>query len=107
MDAIDCIRDHFNSLALKRIEVPEWNLTIFSTPMTLSEKNKLYKKSQSNDMELLADVLIMKATDEAGNKLFTIENRVTLLNKAEPSIIARVANVILDSSTPNSEELKN
>jgi len=107
MEAIDRIRDHFNSLGIKRIEVPEWKLTIFATPMTLAEKNRVYRKSKDSDMELLVDIVLLKATDEAGNKLFTLEHRHTLLNKADSNVVARVANAILSDSAPSVDELKN
>jgi len=48
--AIDLVRDHFASLGTKRIEVPEWKITVFSAPVTLSEKSKLYKKSQASEL---------------------------------------------------------
>lgn len=107
MEAIDLVRDHFSSLGTKVIEVPEWKLTIHSTPVTLAEKNKLYKKSRESDMELLVDVLIMKATDEKGEKLFNIDHRLTLLNKADSNVIARVANAILSDDAPKADQIKN
>jgi hypothetical protein len=107
MEAIDLVREHFASLGTKKIIVPEWKLTIYATPMTLGEKNRLYKKSRENDMELLADILIMKATDENGAKLFTVEHKATLLNKAASDVVARVANAILSEDAPKLEELKN
>lgn len=107
MEAIDLVREHFSSLGTKAIEVPEWKLTIYSTPVTLAEKNKLYKKSRESDMELLVDVLIMKATDEKGEKLFNIDHRLTLLNKADSNVIARVANAILSDDAPKADQIKN
>ena len=107
MEAIDLVREHFNSLGTKRIEVPEWKLVIFFSPMTLAEKNRVYKKSVASDMDLLVDILIMKATDEAGKKLFTIEHRPTLLNKADSNVVARVANEMISSDSPKADELKN
>lgn len=107
MDAIDLVREHFSSLGSKVIEVPEWKLTIHATPVTLAEKNKLYRKSRDNDMELLVDILILKATDAKGEKLFNIDHRPTLLNKADSNVIARVANAILADEAPKVEDLKN
>jgi hypothetical protein len=107
MDAIDLVRDHFASLGTRKIEVPEWKLTIYATPVTLAEKNRLYRKSKENDMELLADVIVMKAQNEKGEKLFTIEHKPTLLNKADSNIVARVANAILAADSPDVAELKN
>jgi hypothetical protein len=107
MDAIDLVREHFNSLGTKRIEVPEWKLVVYSTPVTLGEKNKLYKKSVESNMELLVDILILKATNEQGEKLFTIEHKPTLLNKADSNVVARVANAILSDDAPRADDLKN
>ena len=107
MDAIDLVREHFNSLGTKRIEVPEWKLVVYSTPMTLGEKNKLYRKSRENDMELLVDILILKACNEQGEKMFNIDNRLVLLNKADSNVVARVANAILSDDAPKADELKN
>lgn len=107
MDAIDLVREHFISLGTKTIDVPEWKLTVYATPVTLAEKNKLYRKSRENDMELLVDILILKATDAEGKKLFDIDHKLTLLNKADSNVIARIANAIISTEAPTVEELKN
>jgi hypothetical protein len=107
MDAIDLVREHFASLGTRKIEVPEWKLTIYATPVTLAEKNRLYRKSKDNDMELLADVIIMKAQNEKGEKLFNIDHKPTLLNKADSNVVARTANAILAVDSPEVGELKN
>lgn len=107
MDPIDLVREHFASLGTRKIEVPEWKLTVYASPVTLAEKNRLYKKSKESDMELLVDLLIMKATDANGQKLFTLEHKPTLLNKADSNVVARVANAILADDAPKADELKN
>lgn len=107
MDPIDLVREHFASLGTRKIEVPEWKLTIYAAPVTLAEKNRLYKKSKESDMELLVDLLIMKATDANGQKLFTLDHKPTLLNKADSNVVGRVANAILADEAPKADELKN
>lgn len=107
MDAIDLVREHFASLGTKTIEVPEWKLTVHATPVTLAEKARLYKKSRESDLELLVDILLMKATDTAGQKLFTLEHKATLLNRADSNVVARVANAILADDAPKADDLKN
>jgi phage tail sheath protein FI len=49
----------------------------------------------------------MKATDEHGVKLFTIEHKPTLLNKADSNVVGRIANAILADEAPKVDELKN
>ena len=107
MEAIDLVREHFAALGTRSIEIPEWKLTIYSTPVTLAEKNRLYRKAKESDMELLVDVLILKATDKDGNKLFNADHKMTLLHKADSNLIARAANFILSEAAPSVDELKN
>ena len=82
MKFIDRAKSHFESLGVQHIEVEEWKdeagnpSVIYWNPITLSEKNKLFKKSDNlNDVSILTDILIMKSLDKDGNKLFTLEDK--------------------------------
>ena len=104
-------RVHFGDLGVKSIEIPEWGdekgpAVIYVTPMTLAEKRKLYKTGANSDLGVLADVLILKAKDADGNKLFTIEDKHALLNEVDSEVLTRVAQEIL-AARPVDEHLKN
>ena len=81
MSVIDNAKKHFDSLETKIIEVPEWGededspLKIYCRPITLSETSKFMKLAKDDEVQLLAYVLIYKALDEAGEKLFTIADK--------------------------------
>ena len=71
MKLIDRAKSHFESLGIQSIEIPEWKdeagnpSVIYWNPITLSEKNKLFKKSDNlNDVGILADIIVMKAIDK-------------------------------------------
>ncbi len=77
MSAIDNAKKHFAEQDVKVIEVPEWGeddkaLKIYSKPLTLAETSKLYKMSKEDDLTMMAYVLIYKALDENGDKLFDL-----------------------------------
>ena len=79
MKAIERANTHFAEQDVKVIKVPEWGeedkpLEIYSKPLTLSETSKLYKMSTNDDLTMMAYVLIYKALDADGNKLFDIGN---------------------------------
>lgn len=101
MRAIDRAKDHFNSLHVKRIEVPEWGddkgpFVVYTKPFTLRDQGKLQVASKnSNESEMLADLLIMKALDEKGEPLFTIEDKVALRTNVDANILARIAAQIM------------
>ena len=111
MSIIDRAKSHFEGLGIQSIEVPEWKddegkpTIIYWNPITLSEKNKLLKKSDTlNDVSLLADVLIMKALDKDGNKVFTLEDKLVLMHKTDPDVLTKIATLMVQAPTP--EELK-
>ena len=116
MSIIDRVKTHFDSLQTISIEVPEWkddagNPSIFySEPLTLEEKNIIFKKSNNfTDLTVLVDLLIMKlqVKDEKGNlkKAFKLEDKFKLRRKADSNVIASVANKILaDTSFEEAEK---
>lgn len=96
MRAIERAIEHFKSRETKVIEVPEWgDLLIYVEPITLKEKQKLYKNSKQDELGVLVDALILKAKDGEGNKLFTLDDKLKLLNSADPDVIARITEQIL------------
>ena len=98
MKFIDRAKSHFESLGVQSLEVEEWKdeagtpSVIYWNPITLSEKNKLFKKSDNlNDVGILADIVIMKAIDKDGNKLFTLEDKIGLMHKVDSDVLSRIA----------------
>ena len=111
MKLIDRAKSHFESLGIQSIEISEWKdeagnpSVIYWNPITLSEKNKLFKKSDNlNDVSILADIVIMKAIDKDGNKLFTLEDKIGLMHKVDSDVLSRIATQMVRSITP--EEVK-
>ena len=108
MKFIDRAKSHFESLGVQHIEVEEWKdeagnpSVIYWNPITLSEKNKLFKKSDNlNDVSILADILVMKAVDKDGNKLFTLEDKIALMHKTDSDVLSRIATAMVQVITPD------
>lgn len=100
MSVIDRAKNHFAAKDVRVIEVEEWGdngnpLKIYARPMTLAEKRKLFNGAKEADIGILVDVLIMKARDEKGEAIFTLEHKRDLLNAVDPEVIGRVASLIL------------
>ena len=111
MKFIDRAKSHFESLGVQHIEVPEWKdeagnpSIIYWNPINLSEKNKLFRKSDNlNDVSILADILIMKSLAKDGNKLFNLEDKIALMHKVDSDVLSRVATEMVKAITP--EEVK-
>jgi len=108
MSVIDRAKSHFESLGTQSIEVPEWKdddgkpTVIYWNPITLAEKKRLFQKSDNlNDVGILADIILMKAIDKDGKKLFTLEDKIPLMHKVDSDVLAKVATQIIQTITPD------
>jgi hypothetical protein len=84
------------SAEMKSIDVPEWGGKIhFKTVITLKEQGKMIElASQGKTVEALIESLIVKARNEDGSRMFTMADKVTLMNEVDPQIIIRVVGEI-------------
>ena len=108
MSVIDRVKNHFATLKTITIEVPEWKdddgkpTVIYWNPITLAEKKRLFQKSDNlNDVGILADIILMKAIDKDGKKLFTLEDKIPLMHKVDSDVLAKVATQIIQTITPD------
>lgn len=96
MKAIEKAKAHFNTLEIKKIDVPEWDLVIYAKPLNLFETKKLMKFANDDSVEMLAYVVMLKSLDDKGDPLFTLEDKHALLNDVDKDVLARVANDIMN-----------
>ena len=117
MLVIDRVKSHFETLKTITIEVEQWkdehgNASIFySEPLTLEEKNIIFKKSNNfQDLTILVDLLIMKLQikDDKGEltKAFDVNDKFALRKKADSNVISNIANQILSDSSYEEAEKK-
>tara|TARA_Y100001972_G_scaffold119119_1_gene160004 strand:- start:592 stop:933 length:342 start_codon:yes stop_codon:yes gene_type:complete len=111
MSVIDIAKSHFENIGVQSMEVAEWKdengkpVILYWNPITLLEKNRLLKKSDNlNDIAILADVLVMKALDKDGKKVFKLEDKQTLMENADPNILQRIAQKMV--LVPTIDDLK-
>jgi hypothetical protein len=100
MNVIDRVKSQFEALGIKKIEVAEWGeegkpLIIYCSPFTLGEKRNLFKGAKNDDLGVLVDAIVLKAKDSEGNKIFKLDDKLTLLNNADANVISYVATAML------------
>ena len=109
---MDRVKAHFDAKETKIIEVAEWGdsdkpLYIYSTPLTLAQKNRLYKMAKDDDLGLMVEALIMKAKDAEGNNLFSRIDKPELMRSCDPDVLIRVATSIIGETEDYVEIKKN
>ena len=78
------------------VPVPEWGaggeaLNLYFKPSTLAEQDKLFTYVQTGSLEGLAQLIIVRARDVDGNKLFKQAHKLQLLTKVDPKILSRIS----------------
>ena len=100
MSAIDNAIAQYKSKGTKIIEVKEWGdgeqpMKIYCEPITLFDMKKFMRLAKDDEVEMLVYVLIYKALNESGEKIFTIDDKNKLLNQVDSSVLVRVATEIM------------
>jgi hypothetical protein len=99
---LERVKAHREALGRKEIEVAEWSdddgapTIFFSTPITLGEMRRWYKGISGEDISVLVDVVITKAEDKDGKKVFSLEDKQPLLRTAEFSVLSRIATSMME-----------
>jgi hypothetical protein len=90
---------------LNYIEVPEWECKIyFKNSISLREQSKLIELAQQGKTtEALVESLIVKARNEDGTKMFTMPDKVTMMNEVDPSVLIRIVGEINEATNQESE----
>lgn len=90
---------HYHSLGPRKIEVPEWECSIWFKPVNVTEQQAYLREAAFNGGTEHAYVkaIIDKAMDENGTKLFTLEHRMALLHASYGEVVRRVGEAILST----------
>lgn len=111
MNAIERAKKHWADRLtdVREIQVPEWGdegepMVIFVGPSNLAQRSKLFKLAQANDMEAVAETLILRARDKDGLPLFKPSDRETLMTSCDPEVVGRIAKEINEDLALDDEE---
>lgn len=93
--AIDRVIAHYAATKARRFEIATaWGFPVFVSPWTLGEKDRVFDVG-SYRPRTNARVLVVKAEDQAGNRLFADVEERELLNEADPDEVNRIAHEIM------------
>lgn len=112
MRAIDRAMAHYNGLARRSAEVPEWSdeagnpMTVYWRPWTMNQKRTLAQRLDDNDLAYFAEIVILKSEDEAGNKLFDRGDKVRLLANVHEPVLRDLALKILQDAASGAADVE-
>ena len=108
MRASELLRNKFGVSQLYKYEVKDGDETILEIywhPLTIAERESIQKKAGSDDANDFAlGMLIEKALDEDGKRLFQDGEKAILKNAVEASVLQDIQLAMLSSGSENKVE---
>lgn len=106
--AIDLLKNNFGVSQLYSYSVVkdgETILTIYWNPLTIAERESIQKKSGTDDANDFAlTLMIQKALDKDGKRIFQDGDRVSLRREVEAAVLQEIQLAMLESGTDKEVE---
>ena len=98
MSAIDAVKAHFKQFGVQSLFVPEWELTVYWNPLTMIEAEKLGPRNHIGFRIFdPIEVVVAKALDENGKRMFDASHKPDLRRAADPRILQRLCDEMIDA----------
>ena len=87
---------HFHSLntgEMDSIEVPEWQTTVYwkKGGLNFAQQNKIIELTNAGKTaEALVEMLILRALDEEGKRMFKPVEKTEIMREVDPNIILKI-----------------
>ncbi len=101
MSVINRATAHYAAQERLIISVPEWGdesgpLMMHVFPMTMAEVNLMQKiaSKKASNIEQAANIIVVKAKDESGKRIFSVNDRDKLMQEADYRVVSRIAEKI-------------
>jgi hypothetical protein len=94
---IDNAVSHFSNKETRSLRVEEWDCTLYSKNLSLEDKAKWFNRANGDNSDYLVYALIFGVTDENGEPVFDVGDKVKLKKHVDPEVLSRVANFVLDT----------
>ncbi len=101
---IDNAVAHFSSKEVRELRVDEWDVTLYSRNLSLEDKAKWHSRADGDTTDYLIYAVIFGVTDEKGESVFDIGDKVKLRRNVDPEVLAKVANFVLLGEDSTEEE---
>ncbi len=101
---IDTAISHFSSKEIRSLRVDEWDTTLYSKNLSLEDKAKWHSRADGDTSDYLVYAIIYGVTDEKGDSVFDVGDKVKLRRNVDPEVLSRIANFVLDTQADSEEE---
>lgn len=103
-------KKHFHSInsnEMDSMEVPEWQTTVYwkKGGLNFAQQSKVIELTQQNKVaEALVEMLILRALDSDGKKMFKIVEKQEIMREVDPNIIMKIVTAMGEGDEPVTPE---
>ena len=96
-ELLERIKTHFSSQERTHFYIEEWSQDVYMSALSLREQDKINARGKESPYQIAVYALILKAEDEQGEKLFTLDDKVTLLNNVSFVTVEKIITAMFNS----------
>ena len=103
---------HFAEISnkgMESFEVPEWDTTVYWKVGGLnfaSQSAVIELQNAGKSADALVEMLLIRALDENGNKMFSKMEKPVLMNQVDPNVILKIVTAMGESDKVAEKELR-
>jgi len=86
---------HSSNRETRSMNIPEWDATVYAKNLTMDAKSRMTKRADGDTFDYLVYACIFGLTDEQGEPVFTLEDKVKLKKGVDADIVVRLGNFAL------------
>jgi hypothetical protein len=105
--AVDLLKNRFGVSQLYKHDIKQDDeiiLTIYWHPLTIAERESIQKKSSDDANDFALQLMIEKALDKSGSKLFQDGDKASLRREVEASILQEIQLAMINAGADKEVE---
>jgi hypothetical protein len=107
---LDKAKSHFAEISnkgMESLEVPEWDTTVYWKVggLNFASQSKVLELQQSGKTaDALIEMLVMRALNEDGKRMFKLAEKTIIMNSVDPNVILKIVTAMGQSDNVEEED---
>jgi|TARA_R110000824_G_scaffold2146_2_gene10158 hypothetical protein len=103
MTVLSTAKEHFKEIANQgqaHLDVPEWGTVVYwnVSGLNFAQQSKVIELQQKGkSAEALVEMMIMRALDGEGKKMFKLVEKTEIMREVDPNVILKIVTAMGDS----------
>ncbi len=105
MTVLNKAKEHFKEIANQgttHIDIPEWDTVVYwqISGLNFAQQSKVIELQQNGkSAEALVEMMIMRALDSDGRKMFKLAEKTEIMREVDPNVILKIVTAMGDSDS--------